>query len=367
MGAGGTERVVSVLANAWIDNGWDVTIVSFEPGEAKTYHPLDARICQKRIDHGPRRIGKWHSIGRTLRRIKDLRTVIRRDRPDLVISFLTKINVCTLLASLNLKVPVVVCERNNPVRQEAHGLWWHLHRQLSRRAMLVLQTEASRTVLAQTRKQRVCTIPNPVETSPEANPSAANKIVAVGRLVPQKGFDLLLRAFAKIADDWPDWTLVIWGEGPLREELERERDRLGLRDRVEFPGLSSQPLGWLDSGSIFVLASLYEGFPNVLAEAMAAGLPVISFDCSWGPREMIIPEQDGLLVPTGDVDALARSIGTLIADPELRDRLGAAARQNVRRFSKRRIVDQWTDMIARLLPAAGTPYPLGADEQGITG
>src|SRR3546814_16985490 len=124
-------------------------------------------------------------------------------------------------------------------------------------------------------------------------------MAAVGRLVSQKGFDRLLDAFSRIATDHPDWTLVIWGEGPDRAALEEQRRRLGLDGRVEMPGVSKQPGGWIEQSDLFILSSRFEGWGLVLGEAMAAGLTVISFDCEWGPAEMIEQEKSGILVPIG--------------------------------------------------------------------
>lgn len=352
VGPGGAERVASLLGREWCRQGREVTLVSFDRCDARSYHALGpgVRVVHLKIANQPS--SRISAAFRSVRRIVALRRLIRREAPDLVVSFLTKMNVLTLLACRGLRVPVVICERNNPLRQEAHPLWWSLHERLRKRATLVLQTRASLDAFAGRDLGRIRVIPNPLEPVAAIDRPESRTIVAVGRLVPQKGFDLLLRAFSRIADQRPDWSLLIWGEGPERERLTRDRDALGLKHRVSLPGVTVSPGAWMEVGSIFVLASRYEGFPNVLVEAMAAGFPVVSFDCPWGPAEIIEDGRDGLLVPVADEASLAHALKRLIDDPHLRSTLGDTARRNVQRFSAGRIFEQWEELIANVTEPA---------------
>ena len=190
-------------------------------------------------------------------------------------------------------------------------------------------------------------IPNPVDL-PASTPArgASRKLVAVGRLVPQKGFDLLLRAFAKIAAAHPEWRLVIWGEGPERPALLALRDQLGLRARVTLPGLTQRPGQWTDDAGLLVLSSRFESFGNVITEAMASALPVVAFDCPFGPREILRDQVEGVLVKEGDIAALAAALDRLLADPARRAALGAAAREGARRFDRARVMAEWQQAIA---------------------
>jgi glycosyltransferase involved in cell wall biosynthesis len=182
-------------------------------------------------------------------------------------------------------------------------------------------------------------------------------LAATGRLAWQKGFDILIEAYASIAHRHPEWTLVIWGEGELRADLEDRVRKLGLGDRIRLPGNSRSPEAWISGADAFVMSSRYEGFGNALGEAMAAGLPAVSFACDYGPTEIIEPEVDGILVPRIEAPALARELDRLLSDAGLRERLGAAALLSTRRFHPARIFREWD-----LLRADLTAGEAGADE-----
>jgi glycosyltransferase involved in cell wall biosynthesis len=275
-----------------------------------------------------------------------LRRAIREATPDVVISFLTKVNVMTLLATRGLNIPVVVSERNNPLRQPMDPVWLRLRDRLyPRAARLVAQTEGVVAQLPPAIRAKATVIPNPIVPQPAVPQAPDVKVVgAVGRLVEQKGFDLFLRAVSRIASQVPDWTFVIWGEGEDREKLVRLAGDLGLAGRVRFPGVSQRPQDWLAQTAIFVLSSRYEGFPNALGEAMVSGIPSVAFDCPFGPRSLITDGVDGLLVEPENVDALAIAIARLVGDASLRSQLAEHARSSVRRFAPERVLKQWDEL-----------------------
>jgi glycosyltransferase involved in cell wall biosynthesis len=357
LGAGGAERVIVTLANAWAARGWEITLITFEPPGTKPYYRVDPGVALRQL--GIPSVGhpRWRAIRQGLRRVCALREALRTAAPDLAISFLAKINVLTVLASRGLAIPVVVSERNNPERQRFRGTWSCLRQALYGAAWCVVTP--SRGVLDSfppRLRARGRVIPNPVDLTPAATPRrGTGRLVAVGRLVHQKGFDLLLQAFAAIAAAHPEWTLTIWGEGEQRAALEALCAHLALVGRVQLPGLTERPGQWVEEADVFVLSSRYESFGNVITEAMVAGLPVIAFDCPWGPRDILRDGEDGLLVPPEDVDALAAAMRRLIVDADLRRRLGAAAAHNVRRFARDAIIAEWDALVAE---ATGTLRPM---------
>lgn len=341
--AGGAERVVNLISSAAIEAGWDVTIISFDRPGDPVFHDYDSAIALERL-------GIPAGVRFTGRRILALRRTLRRGRFDRVVSFLTKINVLTLAASLGLRLPVLVSERNNPSAQPMHPLWKIALTLLYPRADgIVMQTRRSVACLPKRQRPRAYIIPNPVKLPPrQACPGNSRQIVAVGRLTEQKGFDLLIAAFAKVADVEPEWNLVIWGEGPARPALEQQIAAAGLNRRILLPGQSEEPGGWTEGAAIFVLASRYEGFPNALLEAMAAGLPVIAFDCEFGPAELIDHGHSGLLVSNGAVEELQASLLALMNDENQRRVLGRAANVSVAQFADKHVAESWLRQICNI-------------------
>jgi glycosyltransferase involved in cell wall biosynthesis len=171
------------------------------------------------------------------------------------------------------------------------------------------------------------------------------RITAVGRLDEQKGFDMLIDAFARLAPSHPDWRLVIWGEGPLRKMLTERSKRHGLERRIDLPGLSATHGAWINPGQIFVLCSRYEGFPNVLGEAMTAGMAPVAFDCDFGPSEMIDHGRSGLLVPAENVDALSVALGQLMDRPDLRHQLARQAAKSASSLAMERVGESWLTLM----------------------
>lgn len=171
-------------------------------------------------------------------------------------------------------------------------------------------------------------------------------VVAAGRYAGEKGYDRLIDAFAAVADRHPEWTLKIFGHGPLHAALRRQAERRGLAERVLLPGLAADIQQELLAASVFALSSIHEGLPMALAEAMACGVPCVAFDCAPGVREIVADGVDGLVVPPRDVDALAEGLDRLMADEGLRQKLGTAARTSVRRFAPDEVLAQWEDLFA---------------------
>ncbi|AUW57371.1 glycosyltransferase family 4 protein [Sphingobium sp. SCG-1] len=345
LGAGGAERVISVISTAWATRGWRVTILAFDDPNDPIYHVFDPAVTIVRRGL-PAGRGPLRSLLTQGRRIWAIRRRLAQMQPDVVVSFLTKINVLTLLATIGTRHRVIVSERNNPHAQRASPAWNALLVRLYPRAQaVIMQTKASISCVPIKARARMRVIHNPIFMASSSGATDLPVLTSVGRLTHQKGFDLLIAAFSAVARLHPAWTLRIWGEGEMRGALERQIADLGLAYRIDLPGTSRTPGAWVQQASAMVLSSRYEGFPNVLGEAMAAGLPVIAFDCDFGPSEMITHGIDGLLVSTGDVGAMAHALDQLMSDRTLRNRLGTAARAAASRFAPEKIIAQWDALI----------------------
>lgn len=356
LGAGGSERVVTGLANGWARRGREVAILTLEGNERPPHFPLDPAVRLVPLGIAAPSSNPVTGTIRTLSRIRAIRSAFREIAPSAIVSFIDRTNVLAILAARGLRVPVVVSERIDPDRHLIGAGWERLRTLAYPRAdLLVVQTEGVRDRVEGRFGVPVRTIPNPVAAPsrpPEPIPADRRAVVAAGRLDPQKGFDLLIDAFAAIAPRHPDWTLAIWGEGPEREALVARADSISAR--VTFPGVYREPEEAFRDAGLFVLSSRYEGFPNVLLEAMAHGLPVLATDCPSGPGEIVRDGENGKLVPAGDPSALARGLDAMLADPALRGRLAARAPEVVHRFGLDAVLDLWE----RALDEAGAAVRL---------
>lgn len=354
LGGGGAQRVISSMANYWAANGWKVTLVIYGDGSAPGAYGLHPDVECRPLAIAAESSNLAEAVARNLIRLVVIRRAIQDTEPDAVISFLDKVNVRTIVSCLGTGFPVVVSERVDPA-EHSIGLGWDLLRRLSYRyaARVVTQTERALDFFSGEVRRNGRVIPNPVLVHGRGcrvqHRSRRKVVIAMGRLVHQKGFDLLLRAFSIVARKYSDWRLVIRGEGELRAELEALRDELGLEGRATVGGWTDDPLAEMRRASLFVLSSRYEGFPNVLCEAMGCGLPVISFDCPSGPNQIIRDGFDGILVPRNDVDALATTMSRVIEDQSLRSSLGARASVAISRFGLQGIMEKWEAILAEAI------------------
>lgn len=354
LGSGGAERVMAVLVRAWARDR-RVTIFTLDDGTVPPFHEVPPGV-----EHRPLALASSSdSLARAIRanwyRVARLRAAIRDASPDVVLSFGDQVNVLTLLACRPLGLPVIVSERVDP-RLHDPGRPWRALRRLTypRAAAVVVQTERTREYLATRVTAPLVVIPNPVLPAPSRDEPGEPLVVGMGRLVPQKGFDILLRAFADAAPQLPGWRLIIAGEGPERRTLEALTEELGLTHTVALPGLVRDNYGLLGRTGIFVLASRFEGFPNALAEAMACGRAVVATDCLTGPRELTLDGTAGLLVPVDDVAALSAALVRLGGDAEMRRRLGQAAVAAMTAHGLPEVLRKWQDLFRKVTSSTKT-------------
>lgn len=327
---GGAERVISELANAFYSKGHTVLLVLLSQA-IEDFYELNSGIQVYRLQfEGGHIRQKVLSLTSSL---FNLRSIILKENPDAVLSFGDKYNVYTLLATKFLKTKVFISDRSNPKRKIPRSteiLRKHLYKYATG---IIAQTALAKEILEQkTNSKNIRVIPNPLKEIKKYPGIEREKIILnVGRLVPQKGQTYLLEAFSKIKDK--SWRLVLLGNGPLLDALQKQAIELGIQDSVSFPGAVKNVDEWLARASIFAFPSISEGFPNALVEAMGAGLPCVSFDCDAGPAELINNGENGFLLPVKDINALSDTLEELASDPELRKKLGANAELSAQRFS----------------------------------
>ncbi len=306
---GGAERVMVNLAKDFAKSGYETVLVTSFTDTWE--YPVDENV--KRIsltDNLPDGFLK-----RNLFLVKKLRTVIKEEKPDSIVSFMAEPNFRMLLATFGIKGRKIISIRNDPNKEYPNKVFRLLAKTLYRRADgVVFQTEDAKKWFPKSIQKKSSIIMNQVDEIFYTTELSSERcdIVTTGRLTEQKNHKLLIRAFAQIADKINE-NLVIYGEGELREELEALIADLGLQNRVFLPGATQNVPEVLSRAKLFVLSSDYEGMPNSLMEAMAMGLPCISTDCPCGgPRMIIENDVNGFMFSVGDVDALATKIKRVV-------------------------------------------------------
>ena len=350
---GGAERVIVELAGAFAAQGHAVSLITFKGGAEDAYAvgPGVSRLFIE--DAGPveaRGDADWE-----LENVRQLRGALRASGCEVAVSFLARMNMRTLLAARGTGIPVIVSERVDPRRMPLLEAEEILRRDLyPEAATLVVQTEriAGEWGEAVAPRKRIAVIPNMLRRLPlsrQAPPFPQPYVAAAGRLTAQKGFDLLVDAFADVAAQIPGLRLVVAGEGEDREKLLRRARDKGIAGLVHFPGFLSNPGPLFSHARMVVLSSRFEGFPNVLLEAMALGRPVVATDCPTGPREIIRHGEDGLLVENGNARALGQAMLELGRSARMRSRMGKAAALNARRFSPEAVFKCWSALVEAVL------------------
>jgi glycosyltransferase involved in cell wall biosynthesis len=356
---GGAERVTTNLANHWSRKGWQVTILTVAAHRLDFYqlHPGVQRISLNLASQGGNvLIGLWNNI----RRIWVLRKILKRVRPDVALGMTTRANVSLAFAAYGVtSVSTIGCERTYPPRLAASSLWGLLRRWAYPHltAVAAQSNDAKAWLELNTRARRVAAIPNSTEwplpihepvVTPANLTNGKRVALAVGRLETVKGFDLLIDAFAPLPARYSNWILVIIGEGSQRRALEAQISERGLAAKVFLPGMVGNVAQWYSSADLYVLSSRFEGFPNTLLEALAHGLPAVSFDCNTGPRDIIRDGIDGILVPAGDPSALRSALDQLMGDDEMRRSFAERAPEARERFSMERITGMWEELFAQV-------------------
>ena len=351
LACGGAERTALAIVNHWAERGYKITLLTFEEIGIPPFYEVNQSIKLLPLGLAKNSHNLSQRIWNNLRRLITLRVAIQKSTPDFVLSFLNRTNIRTLLSLIGTGVPVVISEQTDPVHGNLARNWqWLRNRIYPLASRVVTHTEQAAQYLTNLLGCEVVVIPNPVtpfEIKQQVTSNMASVIVAVGALEREKGFDLLLRSLAQITAKHPNTILRILGEGTQRTYLESLRAELGLNNQVYLPGRVKNIFSELSKADLFVMPSRIEGFGNALCEAMACGLPVIATDC-MGPREIVRNGIDGLLVPVGDVKALANTISDLLENKQQREHLSMQAREIMKRVSLTEVMKHWDNLLAEL-------------------
>lgn len=366
---GGMERILTLKANYMCEQwGWDVTIITTDQKDREAHFPLAEGIHEVDLGINYEDSLQCHAMRQITNRIKKkhlhrkrLSSLLLKSNFDIVVSMVSnefsilpkikdgsvkvaEIHFCKEYRKLDLKY-----HRKSRMRRLVGLIQDKLdERHASRYDAFVTLTEQDAEGWRNVKNLHV--IPNPCPTPSHELPDYTVKAaIAVGRLCPQKGFDLLMKAWNLLPDEIKNtWSLRIYGDGPDRKYLQKLKDDLQL-DRVQICHPTAQIFKRMQESSLFLFSSLYEGFGLALAEAIALGLPCVSFDCPCGPRELITSRRHGILVPLGDVKSFAHSIQEMAQSRQKREEVGMYGREQIQlKLNTQRIMEKWFSLFSEL-------------------
>lgn len=343
--SGGAERVVSEIFSLLADHISCIEIITYYDREI--FYKVSNKINVISIE-------KNTQTKSVLINAVWFRKYINHRKPDIVISFLSPLNIFCVLSLIGINIPIIVCERSDP-RYSPKNYFIRKIRNLSYSIAdyVIFQTEESRSYFSHKIRHKSTVIPNPCFICEEKIGKALhvpkkNKLVSIGRLIESKNHQLLIKVFKKVHDEYPDYSLYVYGEGPYREKLEKLISELLMQEFVKLPGNIQNIHEEILDAKIFILTSNYEGMPNVLMEAMALGLPVISTQVS-GTNMLVDNKINGFTIPIKDEDALFVTIQSLIENDRLREYVGNNAKNKMCEFNIYEIGEKWLDLIVHII------------------
>lgn len=365
--AGGVERVLTLKANYFAEHfDYDITIILTEGKDKPFFYPLSNKVKVVNLDIGFEELWSCSFVKKFFVYVKKqylfkklLKQELMRIRPDITVSLLRReINFITSIQDGSKKIGELHINRahyRNFEGKDANGLknlfakYWmkSLLSKLRKLDRLVVLTEKDRETWVEL--NNVIAIPNPLSISPaEKSDLSKKRVIAIGRYCHEKGYDHLLQAWAIVQEKCLEWHLAIFGDGDrtvykrMIDELHIDPKRCILYERT------SDVISEYVNSSIAVCSSRFEGFGMVIVEAMACGLPVVSFDCPWGPRAIIRDGEDGVLVENGNVNQLAEALVQMIQHPEQRKTMADKTIENVKRFRIDQIAERWKSLFDAL-------------------
>ena len=342
-GAGGAERQITLLANVMAKRGHEVHFLVL--AEYSKRYPISDKVIVHDLTDAEMK-GLHPIIGRYLA----LKKAYKKIQPDITIHYNLQSAYLTLAMPRDVYCKAIYSERGDPYDKEYSGLLGRIRDWTVRRLDgLVFQSEGARDFFDDTVRAKSAVIHNSVEVPVEKYPLPewrAKRIVSAGRLHEQKNFALLIDAFAKIAGDIPEYELVIYGDGALREELQQKVYDYKLNTRISLLSACSDLWDKIRNASLFVLSSDYEGMPNALMEAMALGIPSVSTDCRpGGARTLIEDGVNGFVVSRMNVDALAEKMKYVITHPDVARKISEGGRKIAVTHNEKETFDIWETFI----------------------
>lgn len=352
MTSGGAERVIANLSNYLVKQNNDVTILTLLNRESSYELDKKVKYDSLKIREGKKNI--YQKIKSIFENRSKYLKYLKENKHDIVISFLPRASYYSAMVCKKSKTKLIISERNDPESIYNTLLKKIFTKYLYNKADgFVFQTKMASEYFSKKIQKKSIIIPNPVNDKFLIKPYSGERkkeIVSVGRLTEQKNQILLIEAFKIINEKYSDYKLVIYGDGPLRLELEEKIKEYNLTDKIKLPGISKDILNNIYDSSMFILSSNYEGMPNALMESLALGIPSISTDCPCGgPKELIVNNKDGLLIPVNDLKSLVNAIETLINNEDMCQEFSKNSNKKMKAYNVSEINKKWISFIKKIV------------------
>ena len=344
---GGAEKIAIRLAKG-LKMTYDITLMVNTLDGTNTYIYDDTNLLNLDIELPSHSILK--SLKNNFFRLRKIRRALIELEADIIICFGTKQSILVSLLKLVMRLKIIAYEQTVLSKDRLGKLWYNLYKiTYGLVDVIVIQTNEGLDMLSKRYKSKSIVIGNPIEVpviSMFEGLSKTNTLVTMGRLIKIKAFDYLIEVFNSTKNEH-DWNLDIWGQGPEQERLLSLIKHYDLQERVHLRGVTTDPLSALFTSRIFVLTSVMEGFPNVLAEAMSVGLPCISVNCPTGPKDLL-SNGVGIIVERKRPSEMSKAIVSLINSPKLQKELGENAIGKISDYDNDTIIKEWITLIDRL-------------------
>ncbi len=357
--AGGAERTTFNIINHLSRKGHNVAVISLFTSNEETFFPLDKGITFYRIMEKPSTRYFFFPIEKYLKDyfpvVIRLRRLLKEIKPSVVFSVAMNPSIYYEVASIGLGIKEIVCEHgdlDNTINHDPLSKWARILG-VKYGHGVVLLTEENRNkynAYFKSKIKRSWVIPNAIPIAAETGNTLDQPMaIAIGRFVPEKGFERMVNIWASVLQAKPTWKLKIIGDGPLKESVRQIIRDKQLEDHILIEPATHEIEKHYRNASIFVMTSHFEGLPMVLLEAMEYGMPIVAFDCPSGPRQIIKDNEDGFLIENNNNNQFVAKIITLIEDDTLRKQMGKKAKYNIQRFSANQIVPLWENLIKSTL------------------